>query len=326
MLFLVAGQWKALGSMTLLSGLPPLDKAELRGESPITLELKNRIICGNDPVNRHDPLGLWDGREATEELLKKFGKRAVTSGGLVGGVTAVEAVAFGGIAALGAPIVVGAYQGMKRDARTATFAYSDMKSSHERAVFNVDHFGNPDGPGGPMIIPTPPYTYDGEFVDVNGDIRRWEDGRLVRSRSGTGLSDEERRALANNYPVGMDGFASAKTVHDRYLLQVRPGARERVFDTRWSKNKGLGSRKFDDFDDLTGTGFEANTTPWSRMTREQLSRKLDQAGSDSALLKTNPQVRRIIWFGTEELPSSGLGGQLKQALMDAGIPYWVIKP
>lgn len=120
---------------------------------------------------------------------------------------------------------------------------------------------------------------------------------------------------------------SAKGVHDKFVNQVRLGARERVFDTPWSKNKGLGSRKFDDFDDLTKTGFEGNTTPWSQMTQEQLSRKLDQVGSDFALLQQkNGPVKRIIWFGTEPLPTTGLGGQLREALEKAGIKYWVVSP
>jgi hypothetical protein len=119
---------------------------------------------------------------------------------------------------------------------------------------------------------------------------------------------------------------SAKSIHDKFVNQVRPGAKERKFDTPWSKNKGLGCRKFDDFDDLTKTGFEGNTTPWGQMTLDQLSRKLDQVGSDFALLQQrNGPVKRIIWFGTEPLPTTGLGGQLREALEKTGIRYWVIK-
>lgn len=62
------------------------------------------------------------------------------------------------------------------------------------------------------------------------------------------------------------------------------------------------------------------------MTREKLSQKLDQVAADFALLKTDPIVKRVIWFGTEELPTTGLGGQLLQALQGAGIPYWVVTP
>jgi hypothetical protein len=57
LLCIVTAGAKALGSMTLLSGLPSLDQVELPRESPITQELKNRIICGNDPVNNCDPRG-----------------------------------------------------------------------------------------------------------------------------------------------------------------------------------------------------------------------------------------------------------------------------
>ncbi len=62
------------------------------------------------------------------------------------------------------------------------------------------------------------------------------------------------------------------------------------------------------------------------MTQEQLSRKLDQVGSDFALLKTNPQVKRIVWFGMEPLPTTALGSQLREALQKAGIEYWVVNP
>jgi hypothetical protein len=79
-------------------------------------------------------------------------------------------------------------------------------------------------------------------------------------------------------------------------------------------------------DKATGTGFEANTTHWSQMTQPQLSRKLDQAAADLALLKTNSDVQRIVWFGTEELPTTGLGGQLRLALEQCGIPYQVVNP
>lgn len=118
---------------------------------------------------------------------------------------------------------------------------------------------------------------------------------------------------------------SARNVHDQFVQRVRPGATERVFETPWSIGKGVGSRKFDDFDKATLTAFEGNTTPWSQMTQEQLSRKLDQVGSDFALLKTDKKIKRIIWFGTEPLPLDGLGAKLRQALHEVGIKYWVVK-
>ena len=126
------------------------------------------------------------------------------------------------------------------------------------------------------------------------------------------------------YPIG--DSPSARFVHDQYVQQVRPGAIETPFETPWSEGMGLGSRRFDDFDWSTGTGFEGNTTPWEEMTAEQLSRKLGQVGSDFALLKTDSGVNRVIWFGTEPLPTTGLGAQLREALQKCNIPYWVVKP
>jgi hypothetical protein len=125
-----------------------------------------------------------------------------------------------------------------------------------------------------------------------------------------------------NPPSGI----SPKFLHDEYVDWVRPGATERVFRPPWAASKGLGTRKFDDYSPLTRTGFEGNTTPWSEMTQDQLTRKLQQAGSDWGLLQLNPRVERIIWFGTEPLPTTGLGAQLREALEKAGIPYWVVRP
>jgi hypothetical protein len=163
-------------------------------------------------------------------------------------------------------------------------------------------------------------------------VKRVADGdetAILPLRKGLAEKPELRKLVPEEWLRRVDagnGSISANGVHARFVNQVRPGARERVFDTPWSKNKGLGSRKFDDFDDLTKTGFEGNTTPWSQMTQEQLSRKLDQVGSDFALLQQrNGPVKRIIWFGTEELPMTGLGGQLCEALQKAGIRYWVVK-
>lgn len=127
----------------------------------------------------------------------------------------------------------------------------------------------------------------------------------------------------------------ATAIHNDYLQRVRPGAKEVEFKTPWSSGR-IGTRRYDDFDAATGTGFEANTTPWSKMTDAQLARKLDQVGSDYALLALGRQgksaapdqipVRKVIWFGTEELPTTGLGAQLRTALKQAGISYYVVNP
>jgi RHS repeat-associated protein len=109
-------------------------------------------------------------------------------------------------------------------------------------------------------------------------------------------------------------------IHNQYVKFVRPGALEKSFKTPWGQ-----TRRYDDFDEATKTAFEGNTAPWSTLDPETFSRKMDQIGSDSALLK-DPQsgIKRIIWFGTEPLPTTGLGGIIQRALEDAGIHYWVV--
>ncbi|MFN0197435.1 MAG: hypothetical protein ACKVT0_11880 [Planctomycetaceae bacterium] len=126
--------------------------------------------------------------------------------------------------------------------------------------------------------------------------------------------------------MDLAGGKSSKFIHDEFVQKVRPGAKEKVFETPWSTGKGLGSRKFDDYDETTSTAFEGNTTPWSRMNHDQLSRKLNQVGSDFALSKTEKAIKKIIWFGTEELPTSGIGARLREALHQSGIAYWVVRP
>jgi len=120
-------------------------------------------------------------------------------------------------------------------------------------------------------------------------------------------------------PLFVNG-RSAKAVHDEYLEYVRPGSLERTFRPPWTSRSGLGSRRLDDYDVINEVriGFEANTTPWARMTREKLAHKLDQASADFSLLVQN-KIDRMIWFGTEPLPTTGLGGILRKTLEDAGI-------
>jgi RHS repeat-associated protein len=119
----------------------------------------------------------------------------------------------------------------------------------------------------------------------------------------------------------------ATLLHNEYASWVLGSkARQRTFKTPWSASHGLGTRRFDGFDRATGTFFEANTIPWSQVSQKQLSRKLAQVSSDFALMRTNPEVRRIVWFGTEELPATGLGQQLREALARSGISYWVVRP
>jgi hypothetical protein len=88
----------------------------------------------------------------------------------------------------------------------------------------------------------------------------------------------------------------------------------------------LGIREVDDFDLADGIIFDGKTTPWSIMTVDQLTRYLDEATKDGILLREHPDIKRAIWFGTEPLPYTGLGGQLRDALEQQGIEYWVVVP
>src|SRR5262249_39126661 len=80
------------------------------------------------------------------------------------------------------------------------------------------------------------------------------------AQGGGNVGKQAGQALDN---LASAGKPSARFTHDRYVQQVRPGAREKVFATPWSEGKGFGSRRFDDFDFATGTAYEGNTTPWS---------------------------------------------------------------
>jgi hypothetical protein len=156
-----------------------------------------------------------------------------------------------------------------------------------------------------------------------------ESDRLI-SLSGspyTQISNIMNRNISNKISkkLGLPPYPKWRSlfIHNYYAMKIlghKPT--EAVFKTPWSASRGLGTRRFDHWDKATGKGFEFNTTPWSRMTRKQLSRKLDQVGSDYTLLKSNPLVKMIIWVGSEPLPSFGLGGQLSKALRMSGIKYY----
>ncbi len=122
---------------------------------------------------------------------------------------------------------------------------------------------------------------------------------------------------------------SYRVAHDLYkraVLATRHWA-ERAFHPEGLSARGRGTRRFDGWDNGTRTGFEANLTPWSQMTLYQLTRKLEQVAKDLQLLRNaNGPVRRIIWFGSEALPTTGWRGQLAEALREANIPYYVINP
>lgn len=117
---------------------------------------------------------------------------------------------------------------------------------------------------------------------------------------------------------------SALYVHNRFMQEVLGQSTPRTFYPAGSSGK-LGSRIADHFHEAERTIYEANTTPWELMTADQRTRKIGQVSADFLLIRDG-QVNRSIWFGTQTLPDTGFGGQLKKALNDAGIPYWQVTP
>jgi hypothetical protein len=85
----------------------------------------------------------------------------------------------------------------------------------------------------------------------------------------------------------------------------------------------MGHRRPDDIAVVNGqtTAFEGNTTPWNEMGIKKYNQKISQVGADMAL-REEGLIDRAIWFGTEPLPTGGLGGALRIALEEAGIEYW----
>jgi hypothetical protein len=116
--------------------------------------------------------------------------------------------------------------------------------------------------------------------------------------------------------------ARATYIHNAYGQAVL-GHPLRAKKFEFNTGSSLESRVADDYDPITGILTEINTTPWSTMSQAQLSRKLKQAGQDFDLIKRGG-IKGAVWYGTEPLPTTGLGGQLAKALQDAHIPYRVV--
>ncbi len=55
------------------------------------------------------------------------------------------------------------------------------------------------------------------------------------------------------------------------------------------------------------------------------SRKLQQAAQDGWLLRNDPRVRRVIWYGTEPLPTTGRASELTRLLAENNIEYVVVR-
>ena len=153
----------------------------------------------------------------------------------------------------------------------------------------------------------------------------------------------DNKGESNSEVKGLPSYPeySATFIHNYFAMKVLGRkAKAKGFKTPWSSGL-LGMRIFDDWDESTGYAMEFNTTPWSAMPPKKLDDKivfkLKQLGSDFALLKTNPQIKKIIWVNSEDLPVDpkkipGLHGvtvvahvkKLIKALNDTGIRYWLV--
>jgi hypothetical protein len=62
--------------------------------------------------------------------------------------------------------------------------------------------------------------------------------------------------------------------------------------------------------------------------RRKIGCKLKQVGKDLVLLRDGAadgtQVKAVVWYGTEKLPTSGEANKLRRALIGAHIPYRVV--
>jgi hypothetical protein len=191
--------------------------------------------------------------------------------------------------------------------------------------------------GGGLVVATaggPPVTTAGITVIVPGAQIAMGTVVSIAVRAGTlsstlfmAANDMAAEEAKEVYPK-LRYRPSAKFEHDQYVQQVRPGAKEKTFYPGSGRTQGgLGSRRYDDFDSKTGTAYEGNTTPWSWITPKKLQEKLHQVASDILLLKNRRSgVKKVIWFGTDPLPTKGPAAQLKIALEEAGIDYQVILP
>ncbi|UDH01620.1 hypothetical protein [Rhodococcus opacus] len=143
---------------------------------------------------------------------------------------------------------------------------------------------------------------------------------------------------ANSPLTGSRRMESRATyIHDRYAEAVIGGPVNKKVFAFYERSAGergrvLGSREADHWDNSTGTLYEFNSGPWSEMTQSDLknlmNRKLDQVGKDIDLRAggavDGTEVRAVVWYGVEPLPTTGEGRKLREALVNAGIDYVVV--
>jgi hypothetical protein len=135
------------------------------------------------------------------------------------------------------------------------------------------------------------------------------------------LAEEEARK-AQRLPVAVER-------HDRYADRIVGGkTRKRVIDVPGGGERGIsdgraiGSREYDHYILQTRTGYEFNTTPWSKISLEELQAKIDfkveQLNKDIVVVHApGTEVKQVRWYMTEALPTDGARGTIAAPLRDA---------
>lgn len=114
-------------------------------------------------------------------------------------------------------------------------------------------------------------------------------------------------------------------IHDKFLQEVLGRAVPRTFNPDPDGGRSpLGTRRADHFDAQTNTIYEINTSPWAQVSDEKIRLKIEQVSKDFELIQRG-QVSAARWIGDHPLPDTGMAGQLKKALEQAGIPYEVVQ-
>jgi hypothetical protein len=107
-----------------------------------------------------------------------------------------------------------------------------------------------------------------------------------------------------------------------------------TFTLLWTgHSRSWGTRIPDDWVPSTGTIQEATKLNWHEVnlahptsqTWKQFTDKLQQATQDGWLLRNDPRVKEVIWYGAEALPTTGRGAELARLLRENGIIYRVVE-
>ncbi len=142
---------------------------------------------------------------------------------------------------------------------------------------------------------------------------------LREAFSGGGTAEERaaivRRAQRSGRWGGIRWRRPTPGEYEKFAFGHTP--KKQPFNLPWTDGR-KGVRIVDDIIRATGTIQEATTIEWSSAEVNQIgtrlyddvSKKFAQAEADGWLLKNDPLVKEVIWYGVEPLPTSGRAGEL----------------